>query len=240
MSGDVARLRKEVSERAMAADLAALSEEVSRLKVAEATVQVTKPAPAANTRPQQQKVPEHVQAPTRITLVYDSLRPLEGVIAYLTGKYGGNVQEKGVVEVTASTFCFCKPKNAAELGTDSCFFSKDDPDSWLCYDFKEWRVTPTSYSIRTANWHFPKSWVLEVSNDGSDGSWDVVDRRDDNHDNNDKRVTHNFPLSAPRLAIRGFRFVRLRQTGANHDGHHNLALTSLEIFGILLSKLDTS
>ena len=110
------------------------------------------------------------------------------------------------------------------------FASNNSPTlSWICYDFGERRVTPTSYSIRSygngPGNHHPKSWVLEVSNDGSEGSWAVVDSRENNSDLNDKSVTRNFALSAPRS--RAFRFVRLRLTGKNHRGFDYLWICSL-------------
>ena len=77
----------------------------------------------------------------------------------------------------------------------------------------------------------PKSWVLEVSNDGSEGSWAVVDSRDDNNDLNDKHVTRNFALGTPQGG--SFRFVRLRQTGKNHYGNDHLIISALELFGVL-------
>ena len=74
-------------------------------------------------------------------------------------------------------------------------------------------------------------WVLRVSNDASDDSWKVVDRRENNEDLKATYVTRNFPISDP--PGEGFRFVRLRQTGKSHSGKDYLNLTSLELFGTL-------
>ena len=197
------------SERASGADVAALSKEAARLKEAEA-----KPS-------------------LRASEFHYSGRPLDGIIAHLTSVCGGNVHEKGIIEVTASS-CF-SPKTqgrVVDLETDSSFSSRDEPNSWICYDFKGRRVAPTSYSIRTHSGDgFPKSWVLEVSNDGGEGSWEVVDRRNDNQDLTDRYVTHNFQISAP--TSRSFRFVRLRQTGKSHSGYYFLNINSFEVFGTL-------
>ena len=77
----------------------------------------------------------------------------------------------------------------------------------------------------------PKSWVLEVSNDGSEGSWKAVDSREDNNDLNGKFVTRNFWLGTPQSGA--FRFVRLRLTGKNHQGLGQLVICALELFGTL-------
>lgn len=166
---------------------------------------------------------------------YQASKPLDGIIAHLTRECGGNVHDKGVVAVTASSVYSndCEPKNAADLGSDSEFFSKNELDAWICYDFKERRVAPTSYTVKSYNFgpggRHLKSWALEVSNDGS--SWAVVDRRDNNSDLNGSHATHNFPLS--HVPGESFRFVRLRQTGPNHLSVYYVSITALEIFGTI-------
>ena len=83
-----------------------------------------------------------------------------------------------------------------------------------------------------------KSWVIEVSNDGS--SWTEIDRRENNNDLNDEYATANFKIS--KVPSESFRFFRLRQTGMNHYGlidgcdFYVVTLSSLEIFGTLFEK----
>ena len=226
---DVQRLRMEVSDRTSAADVAALSDEVSRLKDGEARRATMPQAPRAE-----------AVAPAGSEFGFDASRPwnLDGIIAHLQSECGGNVHKNGAIKVTASS---CErsgrePENAVDLGSDSEFCSKNSRNSWICYDFERRRVTVTSYSIRSYGYgpgygHHPKSWVLEVSNDGSEGSWAVVDSRESNFDLDGKFVTRNFAVSAPPSGA--FRFVRLRHTGKNHRGDDYLAICALELFGAL-------
>ena len=218
---DVARdledLKKELGLRVRDDDLQKLAEEVSRLKEVE------------------QRLREEAQL--KIERFDVKSDPLDGIIAHLTRKCGGNVHEKGIVTVTASS-CLgdgAKPENAVDLKSDLYFCSKDLPNSWICYDFGGRRVTPTSYSIRSFDGEsgqpHPKSWVLEVSNDGSEDSWVVIDRRENNFDLNHSLVTRNFEISAPPSGA--FRLVRLHQTGENHWGHDKLVTSGFELFGAL-------
>ena len=92
-------------------------------------------------------------------------------------------------------------------------------------------MSPVSYSIRSGSQDFPRSWVFEVSNDGRDESWVVVDRRENNNDLNGKFVTHKFAVGDPPRG--SYRFIRLRQTGTNHQGRDYLEISSLEVFGTL-------
>ena len=119
----------------------------------------------------------------------------------------------------------------AKLDTDAHFTSKDMPNSWICYELRGMSVRPTSYSITSGSRRTgPKSWVVEVSNDGS--SWVVVDRRENNKDLENKRVTCNFAISSQLQDA--YRFIRLRQTGSNHKGGNQLVISALEIFGTLI------
>ena len=132
------------------------------------------------------KNPRNV-GPPGVKFVYDSSKPLDGIIAHLTREFGGNVHDKGIVNVTASSVLGSyEPKDAVDLEGDKEFASEDKENSWICYDFKDRRVTPTSYSIRSqsggsGSCHL-KSWVIEASNDGQ--SWTEIDRRDGNSDLN--------------------------------------------------------
>ena len=232
---EVQRLRSEVSDRPSVADMRALAEEVARLKDAEATrgPQNSAAGKVLATPPMQQgQVARNVGG----EFVYNEARPLDGIIAHLTREFGGNVHLKKVVEVTASSVGGNGwAKNAVELGTDSRFFTEVKPNQWICYDFKERRVAPTSYSIAVGNTrNIPRSWVFEVSNNGSEGSWVAVDHRDENEDLKTGSITCNFAITPP--LHESFRFVRLRLTGRNHYGIDQLVLTSLELFGTLSSQ----
>ena len=212
---DVSRLEQELDSRTALA-VQGLRDEVSRLKAAE------------------EKLKADMQRHRHIQ-VYDSSKPLDGIIAHLTREIG-NVHEQGIVNVTASSTgaTACHPRYVTSLGVNLCFGSKNEPNSWICWDFKEGRVSPMSYSIMTilrgqGNRHL-KSWALEVSNDGE--NWKVIDSRENSNDLNDCIATENFKIR-PR-PCGSFRFVRLRMTGPNHFGDYSLHINSLEFFGDLL------
>ena len=221
---DIRRLEQELLQKASSADLEALAAEVAILKEAE----------------KQPIATPDMQTGTEIA--YDAGKPLDGIIAHLTRLCGGNVHEKGVVEVTASSVWAHRSgfvaQNAVDFESLSEFRSNDEANSWICYEFKERRVVPTSYSIRSfsaipGSAH-PKSWVFEVSNDGSEGSWEIIDTRENNSHLDDEFVVHNFQIQArPRES---FRFIRLRQTGENHFGNHFLFISALEVFGTLYDE----
>ena len=225
-SDDVESLRREMR---------ALSDEVSRLRELEAKRATTPQAPRAEVVAPTPKP----TTPARNEFAYDPSRPLDGIIAHLTRECGGNVHDKGVVTVTSSG-CdneLCHPKNAADFGSNSTFEAAQNPSQWICYDFRGQRVSLTSYSIRStmgARLRAPRSWVLEVSNDGSECSWVVVDSREDNRSLRGNQATNNFAISAPPSGA--FRFVRLRLTYHRCSMTNALWITGLELFGTLSSE----
>ena len=162
-----------------------------------------------------------------------------GILTYLTRKFGGNVHDKGIVNVTGSSIRIededeFQPKDAADFSRLSSYQANGSQENaWLCYDFKDRKVIPKAYVIRSQGagqgGYHPKSWVVEVSSDGS--SWQVVDRRNNDHSLDGYHLTNLFTVSE--IPSQSFRFVRLRQTGPNHDGTYHFGLSGFEIFGTL-------
>jgi hypothetical protein len=160
--------------------------------------------------------------------------PLDGIIAFLTTKCGGNVHDHWVVNIT-SLSCSGQaylPKNAADLHANTKFGSLNAEGQWLCYEFKTGTIVLTGYTIRSQydkgpNAYHLKDWVVETSKDGS--AWVSVDVKTGNAQLNAQNVTCYFQL--PPDTSDECRFVRLRQTGRNHGGDLSIWLSSFEVFG---------
>jgi hypothetical protein len=158
--------------------------------------------------------------------------PFNGIISHLTAKYSSNVDDKGIVAITASSVCASLyPRCAADFEdlATSFFGSENQPNQWICFDFKALRIEPTHYTIRTFeydsnHWHL-KSWVVEGSGDGA--SWTEIDRRENNGDLNDAWAVKTFAVSRSG----SFGRIRLCQTGPNHRGNHYLFVGAFELFG---------
>jgi predicted nucleic acid-binding Zn-ribbon protein len=182
----------------------------------------------------------------------------DGIIAHLTKACGGNVHDRHIVDVTSGSFeketVGANPhsgaygnnpkygaKNAADFETDSVFYSAYRPkeediqrtrNNWMCYNFKERRIVPTHYAIRTAPDYSGgphlKSWLVETSADGR--SWRMVALEEDNKQLDGSGFTGTFAVAGGEEC----RFVRLVNIGRNHDGGDCLYITAWEIFGSLV------
>jgi hypothetical protein len=102
----------------------------------------------------------------------------------------------------------------------------------VCYDFKERRIVPTHYTIRTneadLGYYHLKSWLVETSADGE--SWREVPREGDNQQLNGKFVTGTFAI----VAGGECRFIRLVNTDRSYARDDRLCISAWEIFGSLI------
>ena len=116
---------------------------------------------------------------------------------------------------------------------DICDVVSYGPDPWICIDFERCRVAPTAYVMRSGGGNFghawPRNWDIEVSHDGSEGSWQIIDRWRDFDGFNGTYQTCHFEISDPPREL--YRFFRVRDT--NNSRGDMLDLTHLEIFGTL-------
>jgi hypothetical protein len=133
------------------------------------------------------------------------------------------------------------------LETGSRFFSayrkkeEDIPhtrNNWVCYDFKERRIVPTHYTIRTfegdPGYSHLKSWLIETSADGE--NWREVAREEDNKKLNGRRFTATFAVAGGGEC----RFIRLVNIGRNREGDDQLVISAWDIFGSLFEQTDSS
>jgi hypothetical protein len=182
----------------------------------------------------------------------------DGIIAHLTRECGGNVHDRHVVDVTCGSFENetegANPhsgaydnypdfvaKNAADLETDSRFFSAyrekkegipHTGNNWMCYNFKERRIVPTHYTIRTFGGDSDdahlKSWLVDTSEDGT--SWREVAHVENNKQLNGTYFSGTFGVAGGVEC----RFIRLVNIGRNHYGNDQLVISAWEIFGNLV------
>lgn len=164
---------------------------------------------------------------------------LKGIIHYLTKECGGNVAEKHVVDVSGSSTyndnSQFAPKNAVDLDSSNTYFASDSiPNSWLKYDFKDKKIVPTHYTIRTrrnSNIHNPSSWIIEVAN--KDGEWKTIDSQNNvPFLNNDTIQTYK--INKKLAENEGYRYIRFKQLNNNNGGSFNLYLAGLEFFGKII------
>jgi hypothetical protein len=87
---------------------------------------------------------------------------LNGIISHLTRRNGGHVHTCGIVSITSSSVTIpYVAQNAADLESNSLFWTQNVPSSWICCDFKNMRIRRSHYSIRSFAWE-PGDYHLRI------------------------------------------------------------------------------
>jgi hypothetical protein len=169
---------------------------------------------------------------TRRDCPYNPNQQLNGVIALLTQECGGNIHDKGIVEVKSkSTFNDdpdYSPRNVADLTTEQAFVSRSETGQWISWDFRERRVIVTGYAIQAYRHSHPRGWKIQGSNDET--NWVTLHSQEGN-----ENLKTAFAIASWDVEnTQAFRIIRLSQTQNNHYDGEYLELSAFEIFGTLL------
>lgn len=174
-----------------------------------------------------------------ISVLFDGVKShaFNGIIDMMTQECGGNVDKKDIVKITSSSRkrSDVDAFHAANLhDVNSYFYSLDEENSWLKYDFKDKKIMPSHYSIRSypssKNSEHLKSWVIEGSNTDNVDDWKILDSRHNSSCLNDRSASHTFEIQKLKPA-EYYRYIRLRQIDYNASNTFHLSLSALEFYG---------
>jgi len=157
-----------------------------------------------------------------------------GIFDGLSKKLGRNLADSSDVDVTASSNNGNVPKNVLKNDC-SGWLSQDLPNSWIQFDFKERKVSITSYSMNDR--YRVKSWKVEGSTDGS--TFEIIDNKVDNTDFqnsnrgfNDPSAQKNFPVQPN---YKYYRYIRITSS-KNWFNDDHFRLYRVEFFGFVQSE----
>ena len=154
------------------------------------------------------------------------------IIQHLNEQCHGDIQN--VVQITPSSIYRedLKVENIVIKDDNSYFYTRDEANSWIQFDFKERKVLLDGYTLKMydENWENLKNWILEGSNDGE--NFQEIDK----HENCDLLLTGNRKAETFKVScLTPYRFIRLTQTGPNSRNNNFLFLNQIEFSGILYS-----
>jgi hypothetical protein len=75
--------------------------------------------------------------------------PWSGLISYIRELCFGNVHEKGVIEITSSSNGHNHCWDVVNYDWNDYWFTNCSANSWIQFDFKEWIVSVTHYSLKS-------------------------------------------------------------------------------------------
>ena len=166
----------------------------------------------------------------------------EGIMNHLTKETGGNIHDNGTIEITSNSIdSNFYPKNLVDYKSTNFYQSKEEPNPFICFDFKDRGIQLSGYSIGSGsndqNDQHLRNWVVEVSNDGQ--NYEEVDRHSDYSGLNGSRLIKTFNVKKTNEEF--YRFIRLRSTGYSWDSYPNsnryrIYFYYIEFFGKLKDK----
>lgn len=169
-----------------------------------------------------------------ISFLYENDNRFSGIISHLRDKFKDNIDSQIVITASSVPNPSRQPRNVI-LYEDKTkdFFSTNESNPWLCFDFHDYSIRPTNYIIRSGSYDensvHPKSWVIEGSNDNE--NWDILDDQTDCPFLNGKNRVHGFAITKD--DCEDYRYIRMRLTGENWCGCFHMAIESIEFYGTL-------
>jgi hypothetical protein len=163
-------------------------------------------------------------------------QPFCGILSHMTAVCGGNVHERGIIEITCSSTGGQNCWRVADHNWTSHWYSDGEANSWICFNFKSRHLQLQHYTIKSANGGcYSTDWVIEGSRDGS--VWIVLDVRQTD-DLAGPNIVQTFSCSSSESAS-PFHFIRWRMTEKrkSRPGErrccHSAKLCNIEFFGVL-------
>lgn len=168
------------------------------------------------------------------------INEFKGILSYLYKKSKGEIGREISIE-SYSMINNCQPTNVVLFDSDSFVETLENENNecnWLRFDFRNYRVIPTDYTIKSYPYnedaHHPKHWVIEGSNDNK--SWEILDKKENCDYLRGKNKVQTFKMN--QNITKEFRYIRMRLTRENwyHDNNinHRLAISSFEMYGIII------
>jgi len=159
-----------------------------------------------------------------------------GIFDGLSKKLGRNMAESGDVDVTASSIYNSNvPTNVLKKNDSSAWVSQNLPNSWIQFDFKQRKVSITSYSMNGRE--RVKSWKVEGSTDGS--TFEIIDNKVDTTDFQNSNSGFDDPSSQKNFRVQPnnkyYRYIRITNTSKNWFNQDHFSLHRVEFFGFAQS-----
>lgn len=168
----------------------------------------------------------------RIEIPYEKDGEFKGIFNYLLNDNDNDEQKVVVTSSTRIDDPDLAPQNVLVFDDhDKYFFSDDEPSPWICFEFINHKIIPTNYTIqKTEDYYYPRNWIIEGSDDNA--NWVTLDEQQDSSFlDDDPYYTYTIDVQNET----GFRFVRMRTTGANSSTiSDSLIIDSFEFYGYIV------
>ena len=164
-------------------------------------------------------------------LKFNGNNPFQGIFNYLTEETNGNIIDNGTINAIVSS-CNNNNNNIKKVLQDpGWFISNNSPNQTITFDFKDRKIKLESYTIKSANSCFMKTWDVVGSNDNL--SWQNIDKQIENNSLNGDSKYDTFQVNGIKQP---FRYIKIIHSGPNHGGCNKFKLNRIELFGEIIQS----
>jgi len=156
-----------------------------------------------------------------------------GIFDGLSKKIGKSLADSNDVSITASSIYGSHNTHNVFKNDNTYWASEDIANQWIQFDFKQRKVSITSYSLNDQQ--KIKSWKVEGSSEGS--TFEIIDNKVDStvFQNNNRLFNHpsaqkNFPVQ---YNNNYYRYIRITSTSKNWYNNDHFCLSRVEFFGFV-------
>lgn len=147
----------------------------------------------------------------------------DGTIKFLVDESNGDISEKVVLTALANQhLCKC----VTQYNANDYYSSNNSENSWICFDFKDKRIIPSNYQIKSYDdgtpSDYPKSWIIEGLNEN--GEWENLSTVNDCSYLNGRCLSHIFAVTNPNQ-------IRMTHKGKNWWSNKILQINCFELYG---------
>ena len=158
-----------------------------------------------------------------------------GILTYMSNATGVvDLDEGKIIKITASSIE--NERYFSNLFTGLGYFATNrEPNSWIMFDFKQSKISISSYTIRCYTRDLLKEWAIYGSDDNK--RWNSIDHKFNSIDINtfgDKLTEFYFETEHP-ITRRYIKLQALQQRLANDD---ILIIHKIEFFGTFYNSKD--
>ena len=181
---------------------------------------------------------------TSTTIIkYDKKNPFSGILQQTFHKNSKeNIVLNGNIKIVASSYEDSNinaivGENNPEFNT--YFETLDFPNSWIQFEFSNFKVNVQKYLYRTKPADLPNKWELQGSNNNR--TWNVLDTREiQNSDDKSKPINNEFECNKKENNQHyAYSYIRLQSKGprsSSYNGINRLPVYGFEIYGEICSN----
>lgn len=144
-----------------------------------------------------------------------------GIIKYLLSYYNDDFNKR--VYIIGNYYSTENALNVTHYDNlNDCYVSNNQQNGWICFDFKENRIIPKYYQIRSGTYGYPTDWKIECSDDAL--TWDCLCIESSSYCKGNN-LSHVFAISNE--VNEEYRYIRIYQTKGNY-----FVINSMEFYGM--------